>query len=192
MTFTCPHCQRHIECDEAWCGHQISCPVCTKDLIVPVAQGTPTASGTAAGPAVSQPSNPNAPRLAAGATQVRRPAPGVTGTRRTRPVRPRGRRTSLAGYAILAVVVLVLGWAAYSFLPGLVGQVKEIVPSNAGASGSGAGGGSGPLGEVNGAMDISDSLDGGSSATPRPRTSAAKASQTASPPATNNASKTAR
>ncbi|PWU14947.1 MAG: hypothetical protein C5B50_16225 [Verrucomicrobia bacterium] len=191
MKFACPHCQGHIECDEAWGGHQISCPICQNSLIVPGGQGVSTPPSAPAGPGIPQPMGQSGPRLAAGATQVRRPAAGSASTRRTRPVRPSGRRSSPLGYVVLAVLLVGLGWAGYSFLPGLVKEVKEAVPANAGASDNRSAGGSGPLGEVNGAMDISDTLDGGSASSPRPKSGAAKqpSTQTATRQGTNTAAK---
>jgi hypothetical protein len=41
--FSCQGCGQHIQCDEQWCGRQISCPVCGASLTVPPAQAAPAA-----------------------------------------------------------------------------------------------------------------------------------------------------
>jgi DNA-directed RNA polymerase subunit RPC12/RpoP len=33
--FTCSHCGQEIECDELWSGHEIQCPTCKGQLVVP-------------------------------------------------------------------------------------------------------------------------------------------------------------
>lgn len=35
--FTCPHCQRHIQCDVSYAGSQINCPSCQQAITVPAA-----------------------------------------------------------------------------------------------------------------------------------------------------------
>jgi hypothetical protein len=58
------------------------------------------------------------------------------------------------------------GWAAFTYLPGLIDQAKEGASSSSTTSASvpaksGGGGGATPLGEQNAAMDVSEGLDGG-------------------------------
>jgi hypothetical protein len=35
ITFTCPLCNQNIQCDELWCGHQLQCPICQGEIVVP-------------------------------------------------------------------------------------------------------------------------------------------------------------
>jgi len=89
----------------------------------------------------------------------------------------------LLKYAVVLVVLAVVGGAAYIYLPGLLKQVQETGTSKTAAPATASGGGvGGPLGEVNEAMDVSDALDGGARSTPR--ASAAKKRAPAQPPAT--------
>jgi len=81
----------------------------------------------------------------------------------------------------LAVILMVVGVAAYNYLPALMNQVKDVSGSkNSGAAATSVGGGAGPMGEVNGAMDVSDALEGG--APSRPRAGVAKQAGTVPSP----------
>ncbi len=176
MKFSCPHCDQHISCNEAWAGHEIACPACQAPIVVPHFQ----APSVEPAPAVvaREVSKAGAPMLATGATQVARstahaPAP----VKKIIPRRPRS-NNSLVGYAILLLVIAGLAGLGYFYgLPMLKGTLQQA-PSSGPAAGAGAAqkGGTrgGPLGEVNEAMDASEALDGGSSA------------RTRSPPATNS------
>lgn len=35
IVFKCPHCQTELEVDESASGHTITCPACSKDLVIP-------------------------------------------------------------------------------------------------------------------------------------------------------------
>jgi uncharacterized membrane protein YdbT with pleckstrin-like domain len=35
ITFACPHCEQHIEADDAICGQTVECPSCQGEIIVP-------------------------------------------------------------------------------------------------------------------------------------------------------------
>jgi len=189
LTIICTHCAQHVICDDQWAGQQIQCPACQKDLIVP--QSEPAVPPPQPATAIGQPSPSSRHRLSPGVTQVtRRQAPPISSQRKG--VAPRrAKSANLAGYIVLVVGLAVAGWAAYTYLPGLISQVHEAGNSKAPATpasstSSGGGGGAGPLGEANAAMDISDSLDG-ASAPSRPRVDAAKRLITGQPvpPATN-------
>jgi len=68
-----------------------------------------------------------------------------------------------------AVVLAALGGAGYIFLPSLLGKIQDSANANpTQAQPASNGGGAGPIGEVNGAMDVSDAMEGGSSSRPRP------------------------
>ena len=114
--------------------------------------------------------------------------------------RPPKTQNPLVKIGVLAVVLVVVGGAAYVFVPRLVSQVKDLgaaaMPATSTAP---AAGGGGPLGEVNEAMDVSATLDGGSSPTPHrvaPRQPAAvqppAVPQPPATPATNTAAKATR
>jgi DNA-directed RNA polymerase subunit RPC12/RpoP len=174
IKFSCGNCGQHISCDELWSGHQIQCPACHNNITVPHFQVAAQVDGVPQPPVPQSPA-PNRPKLSAGLTQVpARSAPPAAIPQR-RPPRPPKSKNSLLGYAVLAVVLLVVGVAAYNYLPALISQVKDTGSSlkSSGAARPGSASGGGPLGEVNEAMDASDALDGGG-ARSRPRPSATK------------------
>jgi hypothetical protein len=182
LKFSCVHCGQHISCDEQWSGHPIQCPACQNSLVVPQLQAPPAEPVPAANPLVPQPPASGRPKLAAGATQVARPtAPGPAAGRRTVP------RRANTGNPILklAVVLLLLGVivvVGFIYLPRLLNQAEDTGTSKTpGSANTSSGSGAGPLGEVNGAMDVSDALDG--SAPSRPRPTAARPPAAAQPPA---------
>src|SRR5262249_33596041 len=154
------------------------CPTCHRSIAVPHVRAV--SEGPTASVPQREASTTSAPRLAAGATQVSRstghaPPP-------TKKFIPRSHHSdnSLLKYVVLLAVVVILGGAAYFYgLPMLTNALQQPSTSNppAGAQSSEVGGGRGPMGEVGGAMDVSDALDGGSS--PKPR----------SAPATNNSAR---
>jgi hypothetical protein len=181
MKFSCPQCGQHIACDDAWAGHQIACPACQTNLFVPQIE------------AVSPPAQPSAPskdsskaaapKLAAGATQSPRstahaPAP----VRRAMP-RPSSGDNALLKYGVILMVVAALAGVGYFYgLPLLTNALQQEPTSKPGSSATtsqGSRSGGGPLGEMNGAMDVSETLDGGSSSPARSRPA----------PGTNNAAR---
>jgi len=161
ITISCSHCGQRIVCDDQWAGQQTQCPACQTQFIVPSLAPPPPAA--AAQSTVGQPPATSRHRLSAGATQVtrsNRPAPISSSPRPRR----KGSTSNLVGYIVLAVVLLVGGWAAFTYLPGLIEQAKEPTSSSSTTSSSApakSGGGATPLGEQNAAMDVSDGLDGG-------------------------------
>lgn len=173
MKFSCPQCSQHISCDEAWAGHQIDCPGCHSSIVVPQFH-PPQPPPPPAIPAREAPAA-SGPKLAAGATQVARPtAHAPAPVKKTIPRRPRS-QNSLVGYAILLAVVVGLGCLGYFYGLPLLKDAFQQTPGSSSDTASPQGGArGGPLGEVDAAMDVSDTLDGGSS--PKPR----------QPPATNN------
>lgn len=51
-TFACPNCAQHISCDESYRGHQVQCPTCQTDVVVPQLVVPPSlASAAPAAPA---------------------------------------------------------------------------------------------------------------------------------------------
>jgi len=169
IKFSCGQCGQHISCDQQWSGHQIQCPSCESALTVPLTQGALTQAGP--GPNSLAPHQPrdNRPKLSAGLTQVARSAPPTPIPQRRNTARPPKTTNPAVKYAATAVVVLVVAVAALKYLPGLLNEAQEISPlKSSGPITAPASGGGGPLGEVNGAMDVSDALDGSGPSKPRP------------------------
>ena len=195
LKFSCAHCGQRISCDEQWSGHQIQCPACKNGLIVPHLYPVPAAAPAAPSPA-SQPPAASRPKLAAGATQVARSTAPAPAPRRQPVPRPPKTGNPILKFAMIAVVLAALGGAGYLYLPGLLNHVQDMGTPKTPAPANASSGGSGPLGEVNGAMDVSDTLDGGApSRPPPPPRAAAKQPTAAKPPAspaTNSAPNSAR
>jgi DNA-directed RNA polymerase subunit RPC12/RpoP len=165
--FSCPQCGQHLSGNEQWSGHQIRCPTCATTLTVPGVIPAPTTAAAVPKSLVPQPPVSHGAKLAAGATQVARstnPGPMPLRQPATRPPR---NESSLLKYAIYAIVLAALGGAGYLYVPSLLRKIQDIGNSKpAQAAPATTSTGSGPLGEVNGAMDVSDTLDGGSSSSP--------------------------
>lgn len=159
IKFSCSGCGQHISCDAVWSGRELQCPACGQTISVPQAPAAPAPLVQVTAP---QPTAATRPKLAAGATSVARPSPTVSGTqRRTVPRPPKGPNPAIR-YAGWAVGLVVLAIAGLKFGPGLLSQVQGSGSSHAsGAAASTPSAGAGPLGEVNGTMDVSDALDGG-------------------------------
>ena len=161
ITISCSHCGQRIVCDDQWAGQQTQCPACQTQFIVPSLAAPPPAA--AAQSTVGQPSTTSRHKLTAGATQVTRSNRAAPISRSSGP-RRKASRANFAGYIALAVILLVGGWAAFTYLPALIGEAKEATSPSSTTSSSGSaksGGGATPLGEQNAAMDVSDGLDGG-------------------------------
>jgi hypothetical protein len=191
IKFSCPQCGQHISGNEQWSGHQIQCPACATPLTVPHAPPPPAATAAAPQSLVPQPPASRGTRLSAGATQVTRaPASGAIPIRQL-VERPPKRENPWLKYAVYALVLGALGVAGYRFLPSLMNKIQGSADSKPiQASSAPSSGGAGPLGEVNGAMDISDTLDSGGSSTPHPaRARPAVASQTPMPPTAHPAAR---
>ena len=169
LKFSCPECGQHISCDGQWSDHPIQCPACQKTITVPQAHSAPPPVSPGPPTLVPQPPISSRTKLSAGLTQVARSTP-VAGVPQKRSVaRPPRTSNPALKYAAIAVVLVAVGGAAFVYLPGLLNQVQEIGTSKTPAPATTTGGGGvGPMGEVNGAMDVSDALDGGGSAS-KPR-----------------------
>ncbi|HZR20834.1 MAG TPA: hypothetical protein VFE51_26365 [Verrucomicrobiae bacterium] len=168
IKFTCGQCGQHISCEEAWAGHQLACPACQNNLVVPALQTTIAPAATQPSAAPAPVTSGGRPRLAAGVTQIARASNAGPAPQR-RVVRPPKSTNPAIKFAVIAVVLASIGVAAVVYGPGLLKQAGEATsPKPTGSAGASGGGGAGPLGEVNGAMDVSDALDGNSSSRPRP------------------------
>jgi hypothetical protein len=191
IKFACPQCGQHISGNEHWSGHQIQCPTCATTLTVPGALPPASVASVASVSKLPIPPPPasHGPKLSAGATQVTRStAPGTIPIRQLVERPPRS-NSPLLKYAVYAIVLAALGGAGYLYVPSLLRKIQDTSNSKpTEAAPAPNSGGSGPLGEVNGAMDVSDVLDGGSASQPRPaRARPPVASQTPKAPAANPA-----
>lgn len=64
LTFACPLCHKDIVCDEAWCDHQIQCPLCQGNITVPRNETPSIATAAEIGnPLVPKPPPPGSSRL---------------------------------------------------------------------------------------------------------------------------------
>jgi hypothetical protein len=162
IKFSCNKCGQHISCDEPWAGHQIQCPACQTNLTVPYTQPPTEAAAPGPQPRGPQPPSASRPKLSAGLTQVTRATPTSPILQRRHIVRAPRARNSLLGYAVMAVVLVGVGVAAYNYLPALLSHVQDVGSSKTSGSAAAPATGGGPMGDVNGAMDVSDALEGGS------------------------------
>jgi hypothetical protein len=162
--FSCPQCGQHLSGNEQWSGHQIQCPTCATTLTVPGVLLPPATTAPAPKSLVPQPPASQGARLSAGATQVARSSNPGPMPRQQLTTRPPRSESNLLKYSIYAIVLAALGVAGYLYYPTLVSKIQNIGNSKPDqAAPAAASSGSGPLGEVNGAMDVSETLDGGSS-----------------------------
>jgi hypothetical protein len=169
--FSCPQCGQHLSGNEQWSGHQIQCPTCATTLTVPGIVPAPATTAPIPKSLVPQPPVSHGAKLAAGATQVARSSNPGPMPRQQLTTRPPRNDSALLKYSIYAIVLAVLGGAGYLYGPSLLSKIQNIGNSkpDQAAPATSSSSGSGPLGEVNGAMDVSETLDGGSSSSsPRP------------------------
>jgi hypothetical protein len=189
--FSCPQCAQHLSGNEQWSGHQIQCPTCATTLTVPQFLPAPAVVATVPKSLVPQPPAPHGARLSAGTTQVARSiGPGTIPIRQPTE-RPPGNKSSLVKYVVYAIVLAALGGAGYLYVPSLLSKLQDSENSKpTQANPAPNGGGVGPMGEVNGAMDMSDAMEGGRSSKPPPAT--ARQPAAAHPPTTPAANPAAR
>ncbi len=170
IRFPCSQCGQHITCGEPWAGHQTECPACHNNITVPHTQVS--SAGITPSVLTQEASKAEGPKLSAGVTQVARstahaPAP----LKKIIPRRPRS-NNSLLGYAVLVVVIVAVAGVGYFYGLPLLKDVLQQAPSSGppASAGNSQNGGSrgGPLGGVNDAMDVSETLDSGSSPKSRP------------------------
>src|SRR5512139_319363 len=107
MKFSCPECGQHIAYGEAWAGRKIQCPTCHSEIVVPQSHPVPVSTG-------AMPESAKGAKLSAGVTQVARSTAHAPATPKFRAHPPRS-QNRLLQYAVLFVVVAVLGWAGYFY-----------------------------------------------------------------------------
>jgi hypothetical protein len=139
LKFLCPQCGQRLSCDAQCSGQQIACPGCQSVLVVPAPSG----------------SGPRLDRSAANSPRASQPNPSRT----QRPFR-RHKTNLLPTYAFAALIIGALLWAGYTLLPALTGQAPDGNTPKPAANVPPAATSAGPMGEVSGAMDVSDELDG--------------------------------
>src|SRR5690349_20071323 len=113
IKFSCPHCSQNITCDERWGGHQLQCPSCVNNLIVPAQPAPAAAPANSLGP---KPPASVSPRLSIGQAQAPSAAAGTPGAapQKTIPIRnlappPKAKKSPLVKYLSMAAVLVVLG-----------------------------------------------------------------------------------
>lgn len=114
--FSCPHCAISVECDELWCGHEIQCPSCQKEFVVPPKPDAPphaTFAKAAQGPA----------RLSIGqsrsqlASAPKAVAPQVAALEQKLSQAKSGQKGSAMKWVTAGIVVVVLGVGGYFGYP---------------------------------------------------------------------------
>ena len=104
ITFTCPHCNQAVQCDDQWAGHEIQCPICQGALVVPQpaapAQTHPPVPKPPAGPSskLSFQQNAQQPAAPSRSIPIRNLAPTVA-----------KKKSPIVKIAVWAVVLA--GWA---------------------------------------------------------------------------------
>jgi DNA-directed RNA polymerase subunit RPC12/RpoP len=111
MTFSCPGCGQHIQCDELWAGHQINCPACQAQILVP--PSPPSASSHPLGRV--PPGSPS--RLSAGRTQVTRSSSGSGLPQRPFQTGPAKQKSPVVKYAVIGAVLVVIAAGVIIGLP---------------------------------------------------------------------------
>jgi hypothetical protein len=110
--FSCPHCAISVECDELWCGHEIQCPSCQKEFVVPQKPDAPPHATFA-----KAPQGPS--RLSIGQSQVQHAtspkavAPQVVALEQKLSQAKAGEKGSAMKWVTASIVVVVLAVGGY-------------------------------------------------------------------------------
>src|SRR6516165_4483426 len=80
----CPHCNQHITCDELWGGHELQCPGCQNNLVVPAPAGAAQAAGN---PLVPTPPKGGAAKVAINRQQAHGAEAGASAPNKAIPIR---------------------------------------------------------------------------------------------------------
>ena len=112
MKFACTHCGQEIECDELWSGHEIQCPTCQGQLVVPPKPDAPPHAALAA-------AKPGQPKLSIGQSRTERsaappppPPQAVLLDQKLRRARA-GQKGSAAKWVTVGAVVVIIGVGGY-------------------------------------------------------------------------------
>jgi hypothetical protein len=113
IKISCPHCKRHITCDELWGGHELQCPICQGTLTVPTRAAAPPPA-PAHSSLVPRPPTGASPRLAIGQGGAQKPAVQDRGIPIRNLAPPKKKESNLVvRLAITAAVVVALGAGGY-------------------------------------------------------------------------------
>jgi hypothetical protein len=112
LKITCSHCGQDIQCDELWCGHEIQCPTCQGQFVVPPKpEAAPHANLAAA--------KPGQPRLSIGqshtahSTTPKATAPQVAAYEQQLKQARAGKKGSGKKWLTIGAVVVILGVGGY-------------------------------------------------------------------------------
>jgi DNA-directed RNA polymerase subunit RPC12/RpoP len=112
MKFACSHCGQDIECDELWSGHEIQCPTCQGQLMVPPKPDAPPHASLAA-------AKPGQPRLSIGHSMAQRsaappppPPQEIIMQQKLKEVRS-GQKGSGKKWVTVGAVVVIVGVGGY-------------------------------------------------------------------------------
>jgi hypothetical protein len=111
MTFSCPGCGQHIQCDELWGGHQIQCPACQAEIVVP------PAPSSAVNPLVPPVPPSSASRLSAGRTQTARASTGAGMPQRKFQASPQKPKSPAVKYAVVGAGLVAIAAGIVFGLP---------------------------------------------------------------------------
>jgi len=110
--FSCPHCSISVECDELWCGHEIQCPSCQKEFVVPQKPAGPPHAALAS-------AAPGQPKLSIGASRTQHStapkavAPQVAALEHQLKQAKTGQKSGVMKWVTVGIVVVVLGVGGY-------------------------------------------------------------------------------
>ena len=173
IKFSCPHCNQHITCDDLWGGHELQCPGCQGNLVVPVA---PSASPTAGKPLVPAPPKGSAAKVSlnrpqAHATQSAAPAgaPNKGIPIRNLAPKPQKKQSPVVKIAIGAAVTVALATGGYFGFMWVSDYQAKLKAKSAEADKSADGGQVGHIAELNTVMDATDPGKSSGDAASRPR-----------------------
>jgi hypothetical protein len=122
MKFNCPHCSQPIACDELWGGHQIQCPICNKELMVPMQGGGPAEAAPSLVPKVPTSAAPKLSISQAAhkpATPPPQPPPGAAPARTVANMSKERKKekSNVMKYVWIVVFIGALGAAAFFAWP---------------------------------------------------------------------------
>jgi DNA-directed RNA polymerase subunit RPC12/RpoP len=112
MKFACSHCKQEIECDELWSGHEIQCPTCQGQLVVPPKPDAPPH-------AVLASAKPGQARLTIGQSQAQRaaapppPSPQELIIQQKLKEAREGQKGSAQKWVTIGAVVVIVGVGGY-------------------------------------------------------------------------------
>jgi hypothetical protein len=105
--FSCPHCTISVECDELWCGHEIQCPSCHKEFVVPQKPAGPPHASLAS-------AKQGQPKLSIGTSQAQHSsstkavAPQAAALEHKLQQAKSGQRSPVMKWVTVGIVVVVL------------------------------------------------------------------------------------